>query len=153
MYMNDISVREFEEADRDVLRHLFVESRDAAFVWAPAGTHKLEDFDQNTRGERIIVAVLEDVPVGFASVWVPESFLHSLFVHPVFQGRGVGKALLAACDKYFSGTPTLKCLKANVRATHYYQNRGWRIRSEEEGPDGAYYLMAREPAPASPAGT
>ena len=47
--------------------------------------------------------------------------------------------LLAGCDKYFSGTPTLKCLKANERAKRFYQSQGWRVRSEADGPEGPYF--------------
>jgi GNAT superfamily N-acetyltransferase len=147
----NIQIREFEEADREALRRLFMESRNASFVWAPAGAHSLDDFDRMTRGERILVATLEGVPIGFASLWEPESFLHNLFVHPVFQSRGAGGALLAACDQYFSGTPTLKCLKANDRAVRYYLSKGWQVKGDGESPDGTYFLMMHEAKPDSPA--
>lgn len=138
-----VIVREFIEADREPLRKLFVESRDAAFSWVAAGTHKLEDFDASTAGERILVAEYASHPVGFASVWQADSFLHNLFVHPQYQGLGVGRMLLLGCDKYFSSVPTLKCLKANDRAMRFYESEGWRVRSEADGPEGPYVLMER----------
>jgi GNAT superfamily N-acetyltransferase len=138
-----VIVRDFAEADREALRKLFVASRDAAFVWVGAGAHRLEDFDAGTAGERILVAEHSCHPIGFASVWQEDSFLHNLFVHPRYQGLGAGTMLLAACDKYFSSIPTLKCLKANERARRFYQSRGWRVRSEADGPQGPYVLMER----------
>lgn len=138
-----VIVRDFVEADREALRKLFVVSRDAAFTWAAVGAHKHEDFDACTAGERILVAEHSCHLIGFASVWQDDSFLHNLFVHPQHQGRGVGTKLLAGCDKYFSSTPTLKCLKANERAKRFYQSQGWRIRSEADGPEGPYVLMER----------
>src|SRR5690606_8374199 len=96
-----------------------------------------------TEGERILVAVVANRPIGFASVWEADSFLHNLFVHPQFQGRGAGKALLAACEQYFTATPTLKCLKANEHARQFYQQQGWKLREEAKGPDGPYLLMER----------
>lgn len=141
----EVFVREFAEMDRELLRELFVASRDASFSWAPSGAHKLEDFDMCTEGERILVAIAAKEPVGFASIWEVDSFLHNLFVHPRFQGRGVGKALLLSCEKYFSSVPTLKCLKANENATQFYQSQGWAVRSEAEGPEGPYLLMERTP--------
>ena len=119
-----VIVRDFVETDREALRQLFVVSRDAAFSWAAIGIHKLEDFDVSTAGERILVAEHSYHPIGFASVWQDDSFLHNLFVHPRYQGLGVGTMLLAGCDKYFSGTPTPKCLKANERAKQFYQSQG-----------------------------
>ena len=74
-----IVVRDFVEADREALRALFVAARDAAFSWAAAGAHRLEDFDASTAGERILVAELASHPIGFASVWQEDSFLHNLF--------------------------------------------------------------------------
>lgn len=138
-----VIVRAFVEADRTALRKLFVESRDAAFSWVAPGTHKLEDFDASTAGENILVAEHASGPVGFASVWQADSFLHNLFIHPQHQGRGVGTMLLIGCDKYFSSVPTLKCLKANVRAMRFYQSQGWVVRSEADGPEGPYVLMER----------
>ena len=146
----EIVVREFAEADRGSLRALFLASRNAAFTWAPAGTHKDEDFDATTKGERILVAVHEGNVVGFVSIWEPDNFLHNLFVHPSFLRRRVGKTLLMSCDKYFSGTPTLKCLKANESASQFYLSQGWSVRHEADGPDGRYLLMAREPTQAMP---
>ena len=140
-----VIVRDFVEADREALRQLFVVSRDAAFSWAAIGSHKLEDFDICTAGERILVAEHSCHPIGFASVWQDDGFLHNLFVHPRYQGLGVGTMLLAGCDKYFSGTPTLKCLKANERAKRFYQSQGWRVRSEADGPEGPYFLMEADP--------
>ncbi len=142
----EISIREFVEADREALRALFVASRDAAFAWCPPGAHKREDFDACTEGERILVAVAAGHPVGFASIWEPDSFLHNLFVHPQYQRQGVASALLASCEAYFSCPPTLKCVKANDNARRFYLSRGWRVQSEAEGPDGPYLLMVRLPA-------
>ena len=138
----NILVREFEEEDRDALRLLYVASRDAAFTWNAAGAHRAGDFDAHTEGERILVAAVEGEILGFASVWEPDSFLHNLFVHPSALRQGIGRALLAGCGRYFSQPPTLKCLRANVRAAGFYRAQGWRVLREEGGPDGPYFLMA-----------
>lgn len=136
-----IHIREFEEADRDALRKLYVASRNAAFTWVPAELHKPSDFDEDTKGEKILVAVAGAEAVGFASIWEPESFLHNLFVHPEAMRQGVGQALLSACGRYLKAPPRLKCLKANVNAMAFYQSNGWRILCEESGLDGPYFLM------------
>jgi len=139
----NLFLREFLETDRKTLRELFVSARNAAFSWSASDAHKLEDFDIVTEGEKIVVAVVSSDPIGFASIWEPDSFLHNLFVHPNFQGQGVGRALLAYCEKYFSDIPTLKCVKANKNARRFYQAQGWTVRSEAVGPDGPYVLMEK----------
>jgi GNAT superfamily N-acetyltransferase len=138
-----VTVREFVESDREALRELFVVARNKAFVWVLSSEFKPEDFDSATKDEMILVAVQGDRQVGFASIWEADNFLHNLFVHPQFQRRGIGKTLLACCENYFSGNPTLKCVKANTHANKFYQSQGWSVLSEAEGPEGPYLLMAR----------
>ena len=140
----DIQVREFAEADRIALRAVFFASRQAAFPWDPPGAHRLGDFDMVTSGERILVATeTGGAPVGFASIFEPDSFLHNLFVHPTFQRCGVGRALLASCNKHFSAAGTLKCLKANEAAQQFYLSQGWAIRDEVVEETGDYFLMGQ----------
>ena len=49
-----------------------------------------------TQGERMFVATLDDVVVGFAS-W-KDIELCSLYVDPDHNGKGIGRALHQACD-------------------------------------------------------
>lgn len=137
----DLMIREFWEADRAALQTLFMLARNAAFPWQPPGAHRREDFDQQTEGERILVALDRKLPIGFAAVWEPESFLHHLFVHPDYFRRGVGTALLSACEPYFRTAPTLKCVQQNERALRFYRALGWRVVSEGVGEGGPYYLL------------
>jgi GNAT superfamily N-acetyltransferase len=139
--MARIRIRTFAKRDRPALRALFVASRNAAFTWAAPGTHRLEDLDTVTAGEIVLVALIDHEPVGFASIWEPDSFLHNLFVHPTCQRRGVGRALLAACAPYFRSTATLKCLKRNRAAMRFYRAHGWSVRGEGKGAGGAYFVL------------
>ena len=138
-----IVVREFDETDREPLRRLYQASRNAAFTWAPTGAHRLLDFDADTDQERILVALVGQTVVGFASIWVPDSFLHNLFVHPEYLRRGVGRTLLARCAGSFEAPPTLKCLTSNVNALRFYTAQGWSKISEGYSPEGSYVLMAK----------
>lgn len=138
-----IHVRPFEEIDRETLRRLYLDSRNATFTWDPAGSHQASDFDRHTEGEVILVAVVDDEIRGFASIWVPDSFLHNLFVHPSHKRQGIGQALLKGCDPHFANTPTLKCRQANVNAAQFYHSQGWITLRDETGPEGPYHLMAK----------
>lgn len=65
--------------------------------WAPA------DRDMNQWGQRLeaknpFVAVVENRIVGFAEI-EESGFIDCFYVHPDFQGKGIGKALLATVEK------------------------------------------------------
>ena len=137
-----VLVRTFRESDREPLRRLYQAARNAAFTWAPVDARPLTDFDKHTEQELILVALIGQEPVGFASIWEADSFLHNLFVHPQHQRQGVGRALLGHCAHHFTATPTLKCLQANAGAIRFYSAYGWHVIDEGESSDGPYFLMA-----------
>lgn len=139
--MSPLLIRRFREADRATLREVFLAARRVAFHWIDPATFQLADFDDSTLGERIWVAELEGHAVAFASVWEPDNFLHSLFVHPEHHGRGIGSALLAACLPEMGRPARLKCKKQNTPALAFYERRGWVIESEGVGEEGPFYLL------------
>jgi GNAT superfamily N-acetyltransferase len=136
-----VHVREMQEADREALRELFLAARLDTFVWESPESFAPYDFDQVIEGELVLVALQGDQVAGFAGIWLAESFLHSLFVHPRHQGQGVGKALLGACAPHFGPHASLKCARPNQRALQFYLSQGWVLRQEVNDPDGAFYLM------------
>lgn len=91
----EVRVRAFQATDKAALSHVFAVSRDMAFPWA--APHRAGDFERQTQGEQVLVALVESVPVGFAAIWETDSFVHHLFVHPAWLRQGIGQALLAAC--------------------------------------------------------
>lgn len=90
-----------------------------------------------TEGEVIYVAKLRNQIVGFASVWVPDSFIHHLYVHPDFHRQGIGSELLNFCG-IGHGPLSVKCEISNLTAQHFYRNRGWVARGLGEGIDGVW---------------
>lgn len=131
----------FTEADRPFLRTLFLAARKASWHWLDQRAWRLEDFDRVIIGEKVWVAVEQGHRVGFAAVYENDNFLHSLFVDPQWQRRGVGSALLDVAEAAFSGTGALKCLAANKPAQAFYHQRGWQVISRGESDQGEYLLM------------
>jgi len=136
-----VIIRPFREHDRAGLRVLYLEARVQAFVWLDTSRFREEDFDRDTEGERIWVAVCDGTPAGFVAAWEAENFIHSLYVAPRMAGRGVGTALLTHCLSRIGRPATLKCLTRNILARDFYLRRQWLIVSGGEGTDGAYLLM------------
>lgn len=134
-------VRPYQEADRPFLRTLYLAARKQAWPWLESSGWQLEDFDRAVLGETVLVAEEEGRPVGFASLFEAENFLHNLFVAPEAQGRGIGLALLKAAQATFTHTGALKCLVKNERALRFYQRHGWETISRGTAPKGDYYLL------------
>lgn len=136
-----IETRLFNEKDRDALREIYFESRINAFTWLDNSLFNKNDFDSDTDGECIWVATVENQPVGFISAWVPDNFIHNLFINSSNLSKGIGSALLDACLKKIGRPARLKCLENNIGARNFYLFKGWEIVSSGEGPDGKYQLM------------
>jgi len=136
-----VLIRSFTEADRPFLRTLFLAVRRHNWRWLDDSHWQLEDFDSVILGETVWVAELDGHRVGFAGVLENDNFLHSLYVDPAYQGRGVGGALLEKVQGRFSSTGALKCLLMNKAAQAFYLKHGWKIIAQGESEQGKYVLM------------
>ena len=88
----------------------------------PAGYVKMVE----THGERMFVATLDDVVVGFAS-W-RDIELCSLYVDPNHNGKGIGRALHQACDDDAS-TMRRRIIRVDSTLTgrRFYEQLGYRL--------------------------
>jgi len=136
------TIAEYNSSHTEKLREVFLESRKLAFPWYDDRKLKLKDFDVSIREEEVLVALVENVPVGFISWWPPDNFIHSLFIDPKFTGKGIGKDLLNTCLKQTGRPATLKCLKANEAALKFYKSQDWKIVTSGESIDGPYFLLS-----------
>ncbi|RKP50048.1 GNAT family N-acetyltransferase [Cohnella endophytica] len=141
--MAGLSVRPAVARDLASLRTIYLESRAQTFHWLDKSQLLPEDFDRDSEGELVLVAEKDSRILGFAGIWVPDHFIHHLYVHPDCARQGVGAALLHACYEAFPSPPalTLKCISENEAALAFYRSQGWRIIEEGSGPNGPYFLM------------
>ncbi|GLC31738.1 GNAT family N-acetyltransferase [Clostridium omnivorum] len=143
MNKNNISIQKAQKKDYDELRKIYFNTRQESFTWEKHDSIKLEDFDSSTEGELILTAKIDNEIVGFVSIWEEDKFIHNLFVSSNFKKCGVGKALINQSAKAVGLPLTLKCVKANVNALHFYLSQGWTI-EEEVAENEPYYLMKYE---------
>jgi ribosomal protein S18 acetylase RimI-like enzyme len=77
-------------------------------------------------GERFFVTEEGRAVVGFAS-WQNDELL-SLFVHPDFQGRRTGSALMSACfEDAAQMRATISVVKSALGAEEFYRRHGFEI--------------------------
>jgi len=135
-----MEIKIFHSVNIDALRQLYLDARVSTFTWLNTQDFKLLDFDKDTEGEQIWVAVEEDEIVGFISIWSAENFIHHLYVRSENIGRGIGSALLAEAKQHFSGL-SLKCQVENKSAIAFYSSKGFIIDSTVDKGLESYHLM------------
>jgi GNAT superfamily N-acetyltransferase len=116
---------------------LYVRVLSDTFTWLPPERHREEDFLQAAREEEVFVAVTNGRIVGLAAVYLPQAFLHSLYVTD--RGRGIGKVLLDHVMGQTGGRLSLKCQTANLGAQAFYLREGFRCTEAGED-DGIAWL-------------
>lgn len=92
-------------------------------------------------GEVIFTASISNKIVGFIAVWEKENFVHHLYIHPNYQNRGIGLALINTCKQYFGLPLSLKCVEKNIKASKFYKDNGWQATEKGIGPEGPYILF------------
>jgi GNAT superfamily N-acetyltransferase len=96
-----LTVRQLEQSDAAGVQRLY-ERAVARAVWLPAGVKADANFARASRGEAVFVCHdPEGRLVGLLSVYVPESFIHHVYVDPEFERQGVGTALLSSLETWF----------------------------------------------------
>jgi ribosomal protein S18 acetylase RimI-like enzyme len=135
------TIRPAAPADRDALAALYRRCRRLA-EWLPAAERAKADFDRDTKGEEIFVAIGEEGTLdGFIAVCGPECFVHHLYVRPEARRQGVANALLESLEGRFTFPWRLKCVRVNVAALEFYGNRGWKEIAAGMGVQGEYAML------------
>jgi len=136
-----VQIREFREINLQHLRELFLNERQRTFPDQNTAEFELEDFDKQTQGEYILTAHIDDILVGFISIWMPNNFIHHLYVDTKYQQKKIGTELLKAAIQKTTFPITLKCLVSNTKAIEFYIKKGFTEKSRGNSSNGPYVLF------------
>ncbi|AVT76052.1 GCN5 family acetyltransferase [Rhodopseudomonas palustris] len=93
-------------------------------AWASAADDEAK-FAARLAGQLTLIATLQGVPVGFASLKVPDH-IDMLFVHPDYVGRDVGATLIDALEKLAGARGALiLTVDASDNAAEFFAKRGY----------------------------
>ncbi|MBS7254725.1 GNAT family N-acetyltransferase [Flavobacterium branchiicola] len=140
---SEIEIREIRKDDCDRLRVLFLKERQNTFTWLDISAFSLEDFDKHTQGEFILVALLDAIPVGFISIWMPTNFIHNLYIDQDYQDKGIGTKLLEETIHKIGYPLSLKCLEKNTKAVAFYERKGFAAKEKGNSENGTYILFSK----------
>ncbi|NEW90659.1 GNAT family N-acetyltransferase [Rhodopseudomonas sp. BR0M22] len=93
-------------------------------AWASAADDDAK-FAARLAGQLTLIATLESMPVGFASLKGPDH-IDMLYVHPDYVGRGAGATLIDALEKLAGARGTLVLtVDASDNAAEFFAKRGY----------------------------
>ncbi|SEN95429.1 Ribosomal protein S18 acetylase RimI [Flavobacterium sp. CF108] len=136
-----MKITEITKSDFEPLKILYLKERQRTFSWLDTSEFKLDDFEKHTQGEYILVAHINEIPVGFISIWMPNNFIHHLYVDQEYQGQKVGTELLKAAIQKTKFPLTLKCLENNIKAVEFYNKTGFIEKEKGRSENGTYILF------------
>lgn len=95
------------------------------FYWTQTSEVDLKSFRNLTEDEVVYIALSDGLVVGFSGIYLPDKFLHHLYVDPDFQRKGVGSKLLAHAYTVTGFNLSLKCQVKNNLARAFYRASAW----------------------------
>jgi GNAT superfamily N-acetyltransferase len=120
------AVRLGEPGDVESCVAIYQAAARIGFPWLPSASFVAEDIHAALLEEELWVAEDRSGIAGFVSIYLPERFVHNLYVDPARHRQGIGQALLGRALLRCGGHAELKCQEANRRAAQFYWNLGWR---------------------------
>lgn len=137
-----IIVRKAMVQEHSALAGIAVAAMRASFHWREAD-HWCEDvFLADAAGDDLYAAEVNGALVGVLGFYAPDNFIHSLFVAPSFQRRGVGAALLAEAMALATAPLSLKVDEPNPAARAFYARFGF-VETGRGEADGVAWLLLR----------
>ena len=139
-----LEIRKAEANDLQACTHIYANGWNTARPDIPRRI-SLRDFQSETEGELILVAVRGGQILGFVSIWEPDWFIHLLYVDPALHREGYGIALIAHAKRLANGQSlSLKCQRENIGATGFYEALGF-VEDADHGVDqyGAWVRLVK----------
>jgi ribosomal protein S18 acetylase RimI-like enzyme len=92
------------------------------------------------RGWSLFVADDEGRLAAMLALHVPDRYLDRLFVAPEYQGRSLGRTLLAFTRQRMPDEICLRCVRENEKAWRWYEREGFVFEQERIEPMTGYMM-------------
>ena len=138
----DFTIREAQQTDTIALKELFqytvlaVNSKDYSQAevedWASCGDD-LSNIEEMIKTHYFIVAVNQQSQiVGFSSI-TSQGYLHSMFVHKDFQGKGIATMLLEEIERYAITAGIMRITsEVSLTARPFFEKKGYIVKEEQK---------------------
>lgn len=132
-----MTIREYRPSDCKEMADLFYHTvhtinakdytNEQLNVWA-TGQVDLEKWDQSFRAHYSLVAVENEMIVGFGDI-DSTGYLDRLYVHADHQGKGIATAI---CDQLEGAVQGKVTTHASITARPFFEKRGYRVVKEQQ---------------------
>jgi GNAT superfamily N-acetyltransferase len=133
-----IEIRPARIDEHDEIARVWMES------WASVGLEDCSNFLlaklrarirlEIEQGWRLFVADDRAAIAAMLALHLPKMYLDQLFVAPEYQGRGVGRKLLAFTREHLPNEIYLRCVRENEKAWRWYEREGFAFEQEQADP-------------------
>ena len=86
------------------------------------------------KGWSLFVADDDGVLAAMLALHLPRRYLDQLFVAPEYQGRSLGRTLLAFTREHLPDEIELRCIRENEKAWRWYEREGFVLEKEQVEP-------------------
>jgi ribosomal protein S18 acetylase RimI-like enzyme len=86
------------------------------------------------KGSRLFVADDRGTLAAMLALHLPHCYLDQLFVAPEYQGRNLGRQLLAFTRQHLPDEISLRCVRENEKAWRWYEREGFVLEKEQVEP-------------------
>jgi len=91
-------------------------------------------------GWNLYVADDGDVLAAMLALHLPKKYLDQLFIAPEYQGRSLGRTLLAFTRQQMPDEIELRCVRENEKAWRWYEREGFVFEHEKIEPVTGYVM-------------
>ena len=146
----DFTIRTAKLSDITELRDLFqgtvlnVNKRDYSLAevedWASCG-NDISHIEEMIKTHYFIVAInRQSQIVGFSSI-TSQGYLHNLFIHKDFQGKGIATILLNEIERYATARGIMRITsEVSLTARPFFEKRGYIVEVEQKRKANQLYL-------------
>src|SRR5580704_17150539 len=92
------------------------------------------------KGWSLFVADDDGVLAAMLALHLPRRYLDQLFVAPEYQGRSLGRTLLAFTREHLPDEIRLRCIRENEKAWRWYEREGFVFETEKTDPTNGFVL-------------
>ena len=136
--MTPPTIRPARQDEHDEIARVWMNS------WASTGLEDASNFllaklrarvpQEIEKGWSLYVADVDGAIAAMLALHLPDLYLDQLFVAPEYQGRSIGRQLLAFTRQHLADEIWLRCVRENEKAWRWYEREGFVFEKEAVEP-------------------